>query len=195
MGNESVSSFQYSYPVETEHPEGRTPIFRSKNEPLLDDTPYSTLSHAFDAVVEQYGDRDFLGTRSVNPDRTFGEYTWRTYSEVASIVRIFMPHLISLCPRDSEDLAYLGVYMKNCEEWIITDLSCQKANIILVPLYETLGQNSLQFIVNQSKMQTIICTSNYIEEIVQAKKNEEIPSLTNIILVGSELTEEIVTST
>ena len=74
------------------------------------------------------------------PDNTLGDFVWKSYTEIAMIVTLFTPHLANMAKRNEEGLAFVGIFMKNCEEWIVTDLACSAANITSVPLYETLGQ-------------------------------------------------------
>ncbi len=57
----------------------------------------------------------------------------------------------------------IGIYGKNSEEWIITDLACLCSDITSVTLYDTLGAEATEYIINQCELKTIFCTSDKIE--------------------------------
>ena len=42
----------------------------------------------------------------------------------------------------------LGIYYKNREEWYMLDLACVLYGFTLVPLYDTLGESSIPYILN-----------------------------------------------
>ncbi len=49
---------------------------------------------------------------------------------------------------DEDTLRTLAIYSKNREEWILTDLGCAQAGITTVPIYETMGIESMEYIIN-----------------------------------------------
>jgi long-subunit acyl-CoA synthetase (AMP-forming) len=57
-----------------------------------------------------------------------------------------------LCPKvDAEDgrhFGMIGLYAKNREEWIVTDFASILAGIATVTLYDTLGKEFIEFIIN-----------------------------------------------
>lgn len=71
--------------------------------------------------------------------------------------------------KDEKDIQLLGIYSWNREEWIITDIACLKNSIVTVPLYETLGQGSLEFISNQTEIETIFVSEEKIKNLLEIK--------------------------
>jgi long-chain acyl-CoA synthetase len=49
----------------------------------------------------------------------------------------------------------VGICSINRDEWLITDLACNLLRISSVALYETLGDELLNMILNQTEMSTI----------------------------------------
>lgn len=49
----------------------------------------------------------------------------------------------------------IGICSINREEWLFTDLACNLLRISSVALYETLGDELLNMILNQTEMSTI----------------------------------------
>ena len=43
---------------------------------------------------------------------------------------------------------FLGVYSRNREEWAITDLACMRTSVTIVPFFDSLGANALEFVIN-----------------------------------------------
>ena len=63
-------------------------------------------------------------------------------------------------------LKVVGICSINRHEWLITDLACNLVDVTSVPLYETLGDDMLQVILNQTEMTTLfgsdICLTNIL---------------------------------
>jgi long-chain acyl-CoA synthetase len=149
-GSSSVEqTFEYSVPITPQDQiPGQSLIYRGSDSELMTETPFQTLADAFDTAVARFGHRRFIGTREIDPDGTLGHYAWKSYSTINAAVHQLQPHLVSLVPRNEEGLAFFGIYMKNREEWVITDIACCGSDITTVPLYETLGAESVKFIIN-----------------------------------------------
>ena len=52
-------------------------------------------------------------------------------------------------------------------------------------LYDTLGEDSTSFIINQCEIKTIFCTSDKIQILADLKQKEEIPTLENVVLLDA----------
>ena len=48
----------------------------------------------------------------------------------------------------SLDLKVLGICSVNREEWLVTDLACNLIDVTSVPLYETVGDDMFETILN-----------------------------------------------
>lgn len=49
-----------------------------------------------------------------------------------------------------EKLKLNGIYSKNREEWLILEYACSAYGMQTVPLYDTLGNDGIEFILNQT---------------------------------------------
>jgi long-subunit acyl-CoA synthetase (AMP-forming) len=59
--------------------------------------------------------------------------------------------VLKLCPvtnHDGEKWRFMCIFSKNREEWAITDLACMMTSITIVPPFENLGDQGLQYILN-----------------------------------------------
>jgi long-chain acyl-CoA synthetase len=43
----------------------------------------------------------------------------------------------------------IGMYAKNCEGWVVCDYGCFMTSVALVTLYDTLGAESSEYIIEQ----------------------------------------------
>lgn len=83
----------------------------------------------------------------------FGKYEWKTVKETYDDAEAFAKFAVQndLCPKiKTEDGTFscIGLYSKNREEWIITDLGSVLTGITVVTLYDTLGKESIDYILN-----------------------------------------------
>jgi long-chain acyl-CoA synthetase len=61
---------------------------------------------------------------------------------------------------------FLGIFSKNREEWIISELAGISQGITTVPLYDTLGPESVEYVINQTLLTTIACAGSYVPGLV-----------------------------
>jgi Long-chain acyl-CoA synthetases (AMP-forming) len=158
-----TKNFKFAYP-DPKAPEkkGETKPYRhftlKPDQPLLDNsdcsTVYELLMHGHDATE---GKGNFLGYRKI-VDNTPGPYEWYTYAEVVERIKNvgsgFRLEKIGMKPEDP-----LGIYSINRPEWVIADYGATCNSMITVPLYDTLGLQALQYIINQVEMK-VCCASN-----------------------------------
>lgn len=90
-----------------------------------------------------------------------------------------------LCPKTVTEsdgiLRFVALYAKNREEWVITDFGCILTGITVVTLYDTLGKESLEYILDQTYIKTVVLSADKIKNIVDLKKEGKIPKTTHII--------------
>uniref|UniRef100_A0A915KN29 long-chain-fatty-acid--CoA ligase n=1 Tax=Romanomermis culicivorax TaxID=13658 RepID=A0A915KN29_ROMCU len=96
------------------------------------------------------GDGECLGLR--NGDR----YEWTCYGEVLARARNFGAGLINLGLKPGQQ-TFVGIYSRTRLEWDLSSLACSAYSMVVVPLYDTLGQDAVTFVVNQADMKSIIC--------------------------------------
>jgi long-subunit acyl-CoA synthetase (AMP-forming) len=103
-----------------------------------------------------------------------GKYEWMTYVEVYEKAKYLARAINSkeLCPDITiDDKAYkmMGLYSRNRPEWCIADVACVLNSIVSIPLYDTLGDNSVSFIVNQTEMTSIAMGKDKIDNIIKVR--------------------------
>ena len=71
-----------------------------------------------------------------------------------------------LCPRekfDDGEFRFVAIYSKNREEWTISDFGALLTGITVVTLYDTLGEDSTEYILNQTRIKTCFMSADKIK--------------------------------
>jgi long-chain acyl-CoA synthetase len=166
-----------------------------KDENDLVRYPYDdvkTVWDAFQRSVKKFPNNDFLGTR--NDKKEGRPYEWKTWKQVDEIVLNLSKgyQALNLCPEvnaEGKTWKFMGIYAKNREEWVMTDFACMANKGTSVAFYDTLGPETVEFVITQTGLTSISCSSNYIKGLCDRKKGGKAVSLANIISF-EEVTEE-----
>ncbi|KAL0422698.1 UNVERIFIED_CONTAM: Long chain acyl-CoA synthetase 2 [Sesamum latifolium] len=127
------------------------PVYRCiyAKDGLLDiptelDSPWNFFSES----VKKNPNNQMLGRRQIK-DGKAGAYTWLTYQQVydATLKIGSAIRRRGVNPGDK-----CGIYGANCPEWIIAMEACIGQSITYVPLYDTLGANAVEFIINHAEV-------------------------------------------
>lgn len=117
---------------------------------------FRTLKDVFDKNSKEVPDKPFLGTRAKivgeNGAVTFGDYQWKTFAQVRESAHAVASYLMkhNLAPKVTNEegtFRFIAIYAKNREEWVMTDFGALMAAITTVTLYDTLGHESIDYIL------------------------------------------------
>jgi long-chain acyl-CoA synthetase len=175
--------------------EGETRILRNAllgdEEGLVDNfRGFTCLKDILEANVKSSPTKRFLGTRTKivgdNGAVTYGEYQWKNYQEIYDSARAVAAYLMKhdLCPKitnDEGEFRFVGLYSKNKEEWVVTDFASMISGITTVTLYDTLGHESIDYILDQTSIRTVVLSAERIRNISDLKSKGKISSTTHII--------------
>ncbi|KAL2477203.1 Long chain acyl-CoA synthetase 2 [Forsythia ovata] len=102
----------------------------------------------FSESVKRNPKNPMLGRRQIT-DGKAGPYAWLTYHEVYDTTLKIGSAIRSrgVNPGDR-----CGIYGANCPEWIIAMEACNGHAITYVPLYDTLGANAVEYIINHAEV-------------------------------------------
>ena len=145
--------------------------------------------------MKKYKDRPCLGRRLKVGVNEKGEpiyekkYTYFSSIEVYNMCLNFSKNLHEkrkeLIHRDSYnniDFDLIGIFAKNCTEWVVADLGCQMDTITTATLYATLGPNAFKFICEQTQIKTVLVSPDLVKMLCEFKKKFTLNNLTNAIL-------------
>ena len=94
---------------------------------------------------------------------------------------LYHENLVPNVTNEEGSFRFLGLYSKNREEWVTTDIACVLSAVTSVPLYDTLGKESMEYILDQTEIKTIICSADKVENVLQLKSLGKIQKVTHII--------------
>lgn len=198
----------YALPVPgTERP-NRTAIYRHwrfQNGPLLAtyDPAHQTLHDLFEHSAAKRTSARCLGWRPWNPTTQTWEpkYMWMSYSEVAERRKNLGAGIAELTQRlglANHEKFGVGLWSQNRPEWELTgryrftltgsaradriiELALVSQSLWPVSLYETLGPDATEYIINHGKLNCVVCSLSHVPTLL--KLGPRIPSLKLIISI------------
>ncbi len=190
------SSVQHYGAFVGEEKQGETRVLRHPeflDKPLSTDPipGINTIWNAFEYTVKLHGDRPFLGTRR-QEGKELKEYEWITYKQVDSLARNFCAGLINLnfCPEIQSNsngvFRFLGIYSRNNQKFVISDLASHLFSVTVVTIYDSLGDHTIEYIIDQTTLTTMCMESRNLSKLNKLKKENKAVSLQNIIIYDSE---------
>eukprot|EP01104_Vermistella_antarctica_P009554 TRINITY_DN2470_c1_g2_i2.p1 TRINITY_DN2470_c1_g2~~TRINITY_DN2470_c1_g2_i2.p1 ORF type:complete len:618 (+),score=55.64 TRINITY_DN2470_c1_g2_i2:396-2249(+) len=120
-----------------------------------------------------------------------GPYRFCSYIDVSRRATSFGSGLKQLAGLQKGDM--VGIYASTCEEWVIVEQACNAYSLVCVPLYDTLGPDVAQYIVNQTKLRVVVCQKNKVNMILQIR--DQCPSLEKIVEMASSCVTSLSSST
>ena len=150
------------------------PVLRSALSPhTLHERPFGTnfqnIYSIFEAAAARRPSRPCFGTR-FRADGSVGPFSWQTYEEVAARVQAFAAGLwqLHVVPASADGKRFVGLYMKNSPEWMVAAEACYRTGVCIVPMYDTLGPDTVGYIQRQTGMGTAICSANELPTLLKA---------------------------
>ena len=145
--------------------------------------------------MKQFKDRPCLGRRLKTGENEKCEpifekkFTYFTYKEVEDFCYTFAKNLHEkreeLVYKDSYrnlDVSLIGIFSKNCIEWVITDFGSHLDSVTNVTLYSTLGQEAFKYICEQTQIKTIFVSPDLVDALCEYKKIFNLKQLSIAIL-------------
>ncbi|ORZ33858.1 long-chain-fatty-acid-CoA ligase [Catenaria anguillulae PL171] len=189
-----------SVPVPGTARAGSTPAYRNAltADKLVEGSPINgqprTLYEAFYNTARAHPEYFCLGHRQKTGPATWAPYTWQTYGQVATRATHFGSGLMRImddivvpavgmpktaAPGSRRAFHHLGLYSVNRPEWLIADIGCHSYSAVSVSLYDTLGPEALQFIINHAELRVVVCSADKLVNLIRVR--EQCPDLKVII--------------
>ncbi|KAI5367906.1 Putative AMP-dependent synthetase/ligase, AMP-binding, ANL domain-containing protein [Septoria linicola] len=155
----------YSIAVPGSRAEGRSAVYRhwrNKDGVLHTlDNEITTAHDFFEQSAKRVPNNKCLGFRPYDSTKqTWGPYVWQTYAQIQERRKNFGVGLVALHEQVGVNGRQYGVglWCQNRPEWQITDLACMSQSLFSVSLYDTLGPDATEFIINHAQL-TSVCSS------------------------------------
>ncbi|EFW98509.1 long-chain-fatty-acid-ligase 1 [Grosmannia clavigera kw1407] len=147
--------------------------FRFRDSPLLEtlDPTVRTLHDAFESSATYRSSKQMLGWRPWNVAKKTWEpkYLWMTYAEVAERRKNFGAGIVELHKQIgvTDDKYGVGLWSQNRPEWQIAELGLMSQSLWNVSLYETLGPDATEYIINHGQLVCVIATLPHIATLLK----------------------------
>ncbi|KAF7535909.1 hypothetical protein G7Z17_g13121 [Cylindrodendrum hubeiense] len=180
----------YGLPVPNSTRPNRSAVYRHwavRDEALLTSIDPNTLTthDLFDKSSQNWPNSRCLGTRHWNPATQAWEdkYDWLSYAQVDTRRKNFGAGIVEIHQRINYTLDKYGVglWSPNRAEWQITDLGLASQSLFSVSLYETLGPDATEYIINHAEVACVVCSLPHIPVLL--KMSPRLPSLKLIVSV------------
>lgn len=102
---------------------------------------------------EEYPDDDFFGYREMKDGKPKGEYIWLKNNVILEQIDSLSNAIMNKFKLKKGDA--IGFISKNRYEWYVAQFAMQKNGIIPVPLYATLGEESIDYIIDLMKIKIV----------------------------------------
>lgn len=185
-----ASEIKYFDEVKGTAKENSSNIFRPKKYDLcqnLEKTKgflgieMSNKYEIFCFACKYYYNKEFLGERKkeVRGNETIlGEYSFKTYGEIKNEIEILASALYqfeNIEPNiftdngEYDKMKILGIWSKNRIEWLTTDFACSAIDFVTVPIYDTMGINSVKYIFQKTQMKICCIEAEKLECLIKLK--------------------------
>lgn len=125
-----------------------------------------------------------LGYRPYDPaTKTFGTYEWEDYETIQTRRKNFGAGLVHLHHKAGvqESTYGIGLWCQNRPEWQITDLACMSQGLYTVSIYDTLGPDTTEYIVNHASLNCVVTSLNHVAVLLKLKPR--LPTLKIIVIL------------
>jgi long-chain acyl-CoA synthetase len=179
----------YSVPLPGSQKEGRTAVYRHwkfADKPVLEYLipEIKTAHEAFEASSTRYPRNKCLGHRPYDAvTKKYGAYEWEDYETVArrrTNLGAGLVHLHRQAGVTAQKYG-IGLWCQNRPEWQITDLACMSQGLYTVSIYDTLGPDATEYIINHAELACVATGLNHVTALLKLKPR--LPTLKIIVVL------------
>ncbi|CAN0425565.1 unnamed protein product, partial [Laminaria digitata] len=86
-------------------------------------------------------------------------FSFSRHREIAERIDHFASGLEEegMTPPNPDGMKLLGLFSRNRPEWVIAEQATFAHSGVTVPLYDTLGPETIEFVVKQTDLTTVVC--------------------------------------
>ncbi|KAF1997165.1 long-chain-fatty-acid-CoA ligase/ protein binding protein [Amniculicola lignicola CBS 123094] len=179
----------FSVPIPGSQTADKSAVYRHwrfTEGPLLEvlDPKINTAHAAFENSATRYPQNNCLGHRPYDPvTKTYGPYQWQSYEVVQTRRKNLGMGLVHLHREAGvREATYgVGLWCQNRPEWQLTDLACMSQGLYTVSIYDTLGPDTTEFIINHASLTCVFTGLNHVTTLLKLKPR--LPTLKIIVVL------------
>ncbi|KAF8410881.1 hypothetical protein HHK36_003418 [Tetracentron sinense] len=143
----------------------------------------TTMAALFEQSCRKHARDRFLGSRKLiskqlvtaSDGRKFeklhlGEYEWETYGETFDRACNFASGLINLGHSVN---SHAAIFSETRSEWFLAFQGCLRQSITVVTIYASLGEDSLIYSLNKTRVSTLICDVKQLKKLAAISSSLE----------------------
>jgi len=169
---------------------GESSIFRNpKCKESLRCVPenQNTMLKLFESRVARNNSKNVFSRNRAEENKS-GNAEEFTFEEMKSISLHYMDFLIKnngidFVTLDDKEWKFVGIYAKNCPEWVMAYIGHWYHDVTTVSLYDTLGLDGIAHILQLTKLTTLVLNACFLDKIVKLSEEGRSYNLKNLILV------------
>ena len=149
----------------------------------------STWIDKLNATLEKYSKKNAFGyRRSSNLTDFENKHTFVTFKEVSDMANNFAKNSKDLGLYETKkygddgEFTIMGIFARNCTEWVITDVALQRDSVTSVTFYNTLGDIAFDHIFEQTQASTVCVSNDSIDNLIKYHKQYKFKSLRNVVI-------------
>ena len=89
---------------------------------------------------------------------------------------------------EGEKMRLVGIFSKNRVEWGITDWACLLFNFTTIPLYDTLGDENITYVLNHTQLETVFVNDGSLKSLMKCK---DLVAVKNIVCYDEYTPEQV----
>jgi len=126
-----------------------------------------------------------LGFRAISSSGYATPYIYCSYTEILARMDAVTAGLqiMNLVEPNEDGMKLVGIYMKNCMEWSIVEYATYSLGGITVPFYDTLGPDTVQYILEHTQMSVCVCTRGQLKALCEAHSGSSSSKLKAIVVI------------
>eukprot|EP00871_Galdieria_phlegrea_P000050 jgi/Galph1/1045/GphlegSOOS_G5748.1 len=129
-----------------------------------------------------HGDGKALGRRVKDGNGNLGEFEFITFKDLKRNVVSLASSFDEVLGLKSKDR--VGIFAKNCPQWLTIHLALSSQGMVSVPVYESLGANSIEYIINHSEMRVLCISAENLSKFLECKN--KCPKVEKVVLMDKE---------
>eukprot|EP01023_Acetabularia_acetabulum_P019740 TRINITY_DN2009_c3_g1_i4.p1 TRINITY_DN2009_c3_g1~~TRINITY_DN2009_c3_g1_i4.p1 ORF type:complete len:375 (-),score=60.68 TRINITY_DN2009_c3_g1_i4:31-1155(-) len=162
--------------------------YRTPNGPpqLESLTSWTSTADLFDSCAQKFAELNCLGSRKKTNSGEWTDYEWLTYRQVQERYTKVASGLKQLKLQKGDRV---GIYSPTCPEWTLALEGAWRVGMPIVPLYDTLGENVVEYVLGDSECSAVFVHAakiNYLTSSLPKLKTQ----IKVIVYWGGELQAE-----
>lgn len=113
-----------------------------------------------------------------------GPYQWYTYETARSYAAKLATGIAALGLKKGDRV---GVFGKNCPNWALIEIAAAAQGMVLIPFYDTLGAEAVQYIGQHAEVRTVFCSPENLPKLDSAFADvDKAHALDHVVVFGRE---------